>query len=110
MTKHTYREGEAPTNTGSLSRPARFNMRLTCSSRARTHAVFQNLRTLYRLPHDASYADVWEDVGLLVLEHVVRQIVTGETAISQMFMSLGKPLPQRDHLRAKYEQLKFKFG
>lgn len=47
---------------------------------------------------------------MLVLEHVIRQIVTGETAIAQMFMSLGKPLPKRDHLRSKYEQLKFKFG
>lgn len=110
MQKHTYREGLAPTNTGSVSRPARFNMRLTCSARARTHAVFQNLRTLYRLGPDASYADVWEEVGILVLEHVVRQIVTGETAIANMFMSLGKPLPQKDHLRHKYEQLKIKFG
>lgn len=48
--KHTYTNELAPTNTGSLLRPARFNLRLTCQSRARTHKAFQAVRELCGMP------------------------------------------------------------
>ena len=43
--KHTYTEEEAPTNTGSLNRPARFNLRLDCQTRARTIKVFSDAKS-----------------------------------------------------------------
>ena len=109
MTKHTYTNESAPTNTGSLVRPARFNMRLTCEARARTHAVMQGLRAEYRLAPDASYADVWEELGLLILEHHLRTIRTGETALVAFTRAQARPLPKEDYQRAKYERLKAKF-
>lgn len=107
--KHTYTEAEAPRNTGSATRPARFNMRLTCSARARTHAVLQGLREAYGMPRDAAYADVWEERALLILEHHLRTLRTGETALVAFTKAQAAPLPPQDHMRARYEQMRMSF-
>ena len=44
MTRHIYTEALAPLNTGSIERPARFNLRLTCQARARTHKALGEKR------------------------------------------------------------------
>lgn len=109
MLKHQYTDKTFPTNTGSLVRPARFNMRLTCSARARLHAVFQALRKEYRMDDGASYADVLEDVGLLILEHHVRALRNGTADVRAYTRAQARPLPKDDHLRAVYMRLKAKF-
>ena len=107
--KHIYTDETFPTNTGSLTRPARFNLRLTCSGRARVHKVFDAFRSRMNLPTDANYAAVFEAVILPTLEHVVWKIDNGDAAVSEFFRSLARPLPKDDHLRAVYLRLKAKF-
>lgn len=109
MLKHTYTDKEFPTNTGSLVRPARFNMRLTCSARARLHAAFQGLRDEYGLGKDASYADVMEDVCLLILEHHLRALRNGTADVRAYTRAQARPIPKEDHLRSVYMRLKRKF-
>lgn len=110
MTKHTYTNESAPTNTGSLRRPARLNMRLTCSARARTHAVLSGLRDEYGADvFGRTYAEVWENLALLILEHHLRTIRTGDTAIAAYTRAQAKPLPKCDHEREKYKRLKEKY-
>lgn len=111
-TKYTWTDDEAPTNTGSVSRPARFILRLGCSARARTHRVFQAIRELTgmdRRKDKKSYADVWEEKALLALEHVCRRIKDGTKAERAYFMSLFDLLPPEDYARAQYERLKARF-
>ena len=108
-TKHTYTEDAFPTNTGSLNRPGRLNLRLDCQVRARTHAVFQKFRRVFGMPKNACYADVWESKILPTLEHTLRKIEEGDTATSAFFKKLAEPLPKVDHLRAIYQRLKARF-
>lgn len=107
--KHTYTDDAFPTNTGSLNRPARFNLRLTCSARARTHKVFNKFRKSLGLPDTTNYAAVFETSILPTLEHVLRKIETGDTATQEFFKSLAKPLPKEDYQLAIYRRLKAKF-
>lgn len=106
MKKHTYTEAEAPTNTGSLSRPARFNLRLTCSDRARTHKVLCEIRELLGLPKDYCYADVWSNAALFALEHLVWHIKESPTAMKGVARSMFRPLPAEDHVRNRFAVLK----
>lgn len=107
--KHVYKEGQAPMNTGSMTRPARFNLRLTCSARGRTHSVLIALREKYDLPKDASFADVWEKKALMILEHHVRDLEIGDSAVRAYTRTKAEPLPPEDYQRYRYEQLKLKF-
>lgn len=109
MQKHTYTREEAPTNTGSLLRPARFNMRQTVEVHARTHALFQAVRTLTGLPKDAAYADVWEEKILLAMEHIVWHMANSPSAVRGFLLSLFDPLPREDYVRNRYEQLRLRF-
>ena len=74
MIRHTYTEAEAPRNTGSVTRPARFNMRLTCSARARMHKAFAAVRELTEMEKGATFADIWEAIVLPAVERVVRRL------------------------------------
>jgi len=107
--KHNYTEDDFPTNTGSLSRPARFNLRLTCQARGRTHAVLIKMRRIFSMPQTANFADVWETKALPTLEHVIRKVEHGDKATAEFFRTLAKPLPKEDHLREVYKRLKAKF-
>ena len=107
--KHTYTDDCFPTNTGSLERPARFNLRLTCQTRARTHAVFSGFREAFRLPETTSYADIFESKMLPTLEHVLRKIRHGDQATRTFFARLSDPLPKEDYLRTVYQRLKARF-
>jgi len=107
--KHTYTDDAFPTNTGSLTRPARFNLRLTCQTRARTHAVLSKFRRIFRMKPVANYADVWETKCLPTLEHVIRKVEQGDRATAAFFKTLAEPLPREDHLREVYKRLKAKF-
>ena len=107
--KHTYTEAEAPTNTGSLARPARLNLRLDCSTRARTHRAFQTIRELTGLPKTDSYADVWEKKMLFAIEHIAWHLKESPTAVKNFVRSLFDPLPQEDYVRNRYSQLKLRF-
>ena len=109
MRKHKYTEAEAPTNTGSITRPARLNLRLTCSDRARTHKVLCELRDLLKLPKDYCYADVWSHAGLLALERLVWHIKESPTAMKGVALSMFRPLPTEDHVRNRYAALKKRF-
>jgi len=107
--KHTYTEDAYPTNTGSLSRPARFNLRLDCQTRARTLAVLSKYRKMFSMKPGTNYADVWQSKILPTLEHVARKVEQGDKATSAFFMTLAEPLPREDHLREVYKRLKAKF-
>lgn len=110
MTKHTYTNESAPTNTGSLKRPARLNMRLTCSARARTHAVLSGLREEYGADtFGSTYAEIWENLALMILEHHLRTIRTGEAAIATYTRAQAMPLPKCDYERERYKRLKEKY-
>lgn len=107
--KHTYTEDSFPTNTGSLPRPARFNLRLTCQARARTHAVFSGFRKAFGLPDSTNYAELFETRLLPTLEHVLRKLRHGDQATREFFKKLADPLPKEDYLRAIYKRLKARF-
>lgn len=107
--KYRYAGGDVPTNTGSVERPARLNLRLTCSARGRTHSVLIALREKYDLPKDASFADVWEQKALMILEHHVRDLEIGDSAVRAYTRTKAEPLPPEDYQRYRYEQLKLKF-
>ena len=107
--KHTYTDDSFPTNTGSLNRPARFNLRLTCQARARTHAVFSGFRQEFGLPKETNYAALYESKLLPTLEHVLRKLRHGDQATREFFAKLADPLPKEDYLRAVYMRLKARF-
>ena len=106
MTKHTYTNNDAPTNTGSRSRPARFNLRLTCSDRARTHKVLSEIRELLGLPKDYCYADVWSAAAMPALEHLVWHMKESPSAMKAMAKSMFANLAPEDWVRARYAALK----
>ena len=70
MTRHIYTEALAPLNTGSIERPARFNLRLTCQARARTHKALGALRANAAM----TGAETWERIALPMLECLVRDM------------------------------------
>lgn len=112
QTKYTWTDAEAPMNTGSKTRPARLNLRLDCSTRARTHRVLGEIRRLTGMDDrrdKKSYADVWEEKALLALEHIIRKVNEGGRAERRYFMSLFDMLPKEDHLREQYKRLKARF-
>jgi hypothetical protein len=106
MTKHRYTKAEAPTNTGSVSRPARLNLRLDCSDRARTHKVLSDIRELLGLPKGYCYADVWAEAALPALEHLCWHLRESPTAMKGVARSMFRPLPAEDYVRNRYAALK----
>ena len=109
MLKHTYTEAEAPTNTGSVSRPARFNMRLTCSARARTVKAFREVRELTGMGSDKAFADVWEEKILPAVEHILWNAREAPRGTRNMMLDLFRPLAREDWVRSRYERLKARF-
>lgn len=106
MTKHTYTDAEAPTNTGSLDRPARFNLRLTCSARARTIKAFDAVRELTGMDAGAAFADVWEERILPAVEHILWNAREAPRGTRQFVLDLFRPLAKEDYVRARFERLK----
>ena len=109
MTKHTYTNAEAPTNTGSISRPARLNLRLDCSDRARTHKVLSEIRELLNLPKDYCYADIWSAAALPALEHLCWNIRESTSAMRGVALAMFRPLPVEDYVRNQFKRLKERF-
>ena len=112
-TKYRWTDDEAPANTGSMSRPARLDLRLNCSTRARTHRVLGEIRKLTGMDERKdrkSYADVWEEKALLALEHIVRKVKDGGRAEKRYFMTLFDLLPKEDYAVEQYKRLKARFG
>jgi hypothetical protein len=109
MRKHTYTNELAPTNTGSLSRPARFNMRLTCSARARTVKAFAEVRAITEMPKDKSFADVWEERILPAIERMLWNIREAPRGTRNMMLDLFVPLDREDWVRTRYKRLKERF-
>lgn len=106
MTRHTYTNEGAPTNTGSISRPARFNLRLTCSARARLHKALSSIRELTGMDKSACYADVVEQRLLPLVEHTLWNAKEAPRGTRQFVMDLFKPLAYEDHVRTRYAALK----
>lgn len=109
MTKHRYTEAEAPTNTGSVTRPARFNLRLTCSARARTVKVFREVRDVTGMDAGKTFADVWEERILPAVEHILWNAREAPRGTRNMMLDLFCPLAREDWTRARYERLKARF-
>lgn len=106
MRKHRYTYEDAPTNTGSKSRPARFNLRQTVEVHARTHKLFQETREVLGLPKDTDYATIFEEALLPLCEHALWMIRESPSAMGKMIRSLYSPLPISDHVRNRYAVLK----
>ena len=106
MRKHRYTEEEAPMNTGSIKRPARFNLRLDCQTRARTHKLFCEARVLLGLPKDYTFADIWQTHFLVALEHILWHMKESPTAMRGMMRTLFERLPREDWVRNRYAELK----
>jgi len=109
MRKHTYTHELAPTNTGSLTRPARFNMRQTCEVHARTTKIFAETRAALGMPEDATFADVWETALLPLCEHALWHLRESPTAMKSMIRSLYRPLNPHDYVRNQFKRLKARF-
>lgn len=109
MTRHTYTEEDAPRNTGSVTRPARFNLRLTCSARARTMKVLAAVREMTEMPQGSTFADVWEDKILPAVEHIVWNAKEAPRGTRQFVLDLFRPLAKEDHVRSRYEELRTRF-
>lgn len=109
--KHTYTDAEAPTNTGSIKRPARFNLRLDCSARARTIKVFKDAQLMFTpFDREGGFADVWEKIFLPLCEHAMWNLHEGKSIDRQVVMTLIRPLEQRDTKRATYQRLQMTLG
>lgn len=106
MRKHVYTRDKAPTNTGSIARPARFNLRQTCEVHARTHKVFQELRDELGFSKNTDYATLFEEAILPALEHISWHIKESPTAMKGLMRSLFRNLPKEDHVRNRYAVLK----
>lgn len=106
MRKHTYTNAEAPTNTGSLTRPARFNLRQTVEVHARTHKLFQELRSVLGFPSDTDYATIFEKAALPALEHLCWHLRESPTAMKGVALAMFRPLPREDWVRNRYAALK----
>lgn len=106
--KHTYTNELAPTNTGSLNRPARFNLRLTCSARARLHKALARVREVTGMSREASFADVVEEKVLPLIEHTLWNAQEAPRGTRQFVMDLFRPLAPEDHVRNRYQQLKLR--
>lgn len=109
MTKHRYTNAEAPTNTGSLSRPARFNLRLDCETRARTLKLFSETREMIGLSKENCYADVWQRALLPLCEHALWHLKESPTAMKSLILSLYGNLPKEDWVRNRYAALRARF-
>lgn len=109
MRKHTYTEELAPRNTGSVERPARFNLRETCEVHARTIKAFATLREISGMPKDASFADVWEEKMLPLVEHAIWHMKESPSSVKALIGSLMKPLPKEDYIRNQFNRLKERF-
>lgn len=110
MTRHTYTHAEAPTNTGSLMRPARFNLRQTCEVHARTHKLFQETRKALGLPSCTDYATIWEMAILPLAEHALWYMRESQSPVRAFVRSLYDPLAKEDHVRNRYRELRERFG
>ena len=109
-TKHTWTEAEAPTNTGSIRRKARFNLRLDCSARARTLKVFADAkRTFPTREKGGGFAEIWETYFLPLCEHAMWNLHEGKAVDRAVVHSLFRPIEQRDTKRATYERLQKSF-
>lgn len=106
MRKHTYTRELAPDNTGSVTRPARFNLRQTCEVHARTTRLFIETRERLGLPEDANFADVWERALLPLCEHALWHLRESPSAVKSLVRSLYRPLPREDWVRNRYAALK----
>ncbi len=109
MRKHTYTREAAPTTTGSVSRPARTNLRETCEVHARTLKAFSALREMTGMPKGACLADVWEQKMLPLVEHAIWHLRESPTAVKSFVATLTMPLPREDYVRNQYQRLKERF-
>lgn len=105
-TKYTWTDAEAPANTGSSTRPARFNLRLSCSTRARTWKVISDAREAFRHPaKDYSGADIWEQFLLPLCEHAIWQLRNGNKSSRLFVASMFSNLDPEDTVRATFKRL-----
>lgn len=109
MRKHTYTRELAPTNTGSITRPARLNLRQTVEVHARTHKAFCELRELIGMPRDTDYATIFERALLPALEHIIWNIREAPRGTRNMMLDLFRPLAREDWARARYASYKERF-
>lgn len=107
--KHTYTRELAPTNQGSVRRPARLDLRETCEVHARTHKLFADLREVLNLPQGLCYADIYERYSLVALEHCVWHLRNSPKAARDFIRSLFQPLDKADYLRSQYARLRKRF-
>ena len=109
-TKHTYTEAEAPLNTGSIRRKARFNLRLDCSARARTLKVFSDAkRTFPTSEKGGGFAEVWEKYFLPLCEHAMWNLHEGKAVDRAVVSSLFRPIEPQDTKRATFRRLQMSF-
>lgn len=111
MRKHTYTEELAPTNTGSIRRKARFNLRLDCSARARTIKVFSDARKFFPMDcDDNNFAAVWERYFLPLCEHAMWNLHEGKKVDRLVVESLIAPIERPDTKRETFKRLQMTLG
>ena len=108
--KHTYTEAEAPTNTGSIRRKARFNLRPDCSARARTLKVFADAKSTFPTSEKGGgFAEIWEKYFLPLCEHAMWNLHEGKAIDRQVVHSLFRPIEPQDTKRDTFKRLQMSF-
>lgn len=103
--KHTYTEGLAPRNTGSIRKPARFNLRLTCRQFGQIHNLIKRTRSTFKIAPEIPDCEVVTGFWFPIVDHVCRNVVWGSDLESNYCKGLARSLPVHDHLRQRAKRL-----
>lgn len=93
-----YKNIDAMREDGTIARTARFDMRCTPSMYARTWRMLEDFKEAYDMK-DASCAEVFERVVILVCEHHLRDLRYGDSALRSFMRAKALPLPPEDYIR-----------
>lgn len=104
--KHTYTEELAPNNTGSIKRPARYNMRLTCQEFGQMHDLIKKTRETFAISPEVHDCEVVSTIWFQIVGHVCRNIVWGSALEADYCKGLARSLPVHDYLRQRAKRLK----
>lgn len=100
-----YTNEDAMRPDGTIARTARFDLRCTPSMYARVWKTLEAFKKEYGMDK-ASCAEVFEKVVIFVLEHHLRDLRLGDSAMRRYLRSKAAPMPKEDYIK----NMKARFG
>ena len=100
-----YTNEEAMRPDGTIARTARFDLRCTPSMYARVWKTLEEFKVAYGMEKE-SCAEVFEKVCIFVLEHHLRDLRLGDSAMRRYLRAKAAPMPVEDHVR----NMRVRFG